>query len=130
MQKSLKCVLAAAACTLAFNAMADGRIDEVWQCKLKEGKKIEDVHAANAAWVKHMNASAGAGEIGSATVSPITGTQRQFMFVDSYPNLESWAKAEAYQESEAGEAAMKSINEGLEAASDCTSNQLNRVTPN
>ena len=117
---------------IAPNVSADAQVvvDEVWTCKLKEGKKIEDVHTANAEWVKHMNSALDVGEIKSGTVSPIVGEQDHFLFVDTYPSLEAWATADEYQSSDAGEAAMKAVQEGLDAASDCTSNRLYKFTPN
>lgn len=130
MKKALTGVLFAAACALASNAVAQTVVDEVFTCKLKDGKTIEDVHAANAAWVVHMNAALDVGEIKSGTVSPIVGEQDHFLFVDTYPSLAAWAAADEYQGSDAGEAAMKSIQEGLDAASECTSNRLYKYTPN
>ena len=126
MRKLISVALLCAGSALAFNAFADGRIDELFTCKLKEGKEFSDVRAANAEWVKHMN-SLDLGEIMSATVTPVVGEGGgKFYFVDSYPSLAVWAAADEYQSSDAGTAAMKAISDGLDAVSDCTSNQLFR----
>lgn len=130
MQNSLKIVLTLAGCALAFNVLAETVVDEVWTCKVKEGKTIEDVYAANEQWVAHMNGALDVGEIKSGTVTPIVGDQGQFLFVDTYPNLAAWAKADEYQNSDAGEAAMEAIDDALEAAADCDSNRLYKYTSN
>lgn len=130
MRNTITATLFVAGCTFAFNAFAETVIDEVWTCKLKEGQEIEDVHAANAEWVKHMNTALDVGEIKSGTVTAVVGEQDHFLFVDTYPSLAAWAAADEYQSSDAGEAAMKAIQEGLDAASDCTSNRLYKYTSN
>jgi len=130
MRKALGTILTIAGCVLAFNALAATTIDEVWTCEVKEGKKIEDVRKANAEWVKHMNSAANAGKITSATVIPIVGESGgSFYFVDTYESLSAWSTADEYQNSDAGKAAMKAISDGLDEASDCTSNRLYRFNP-
>lgn len=124
MKKAIKATLTVAGCALAFNVFAASVVDEVFTCKVKEGKKIDDVRAANAEWVKHMNSAPKAGKIVSATVTPVVGDIDHFYFVDTYESLDAWAKADSYQSSDAGEAAMKSISDALDEAADCTSNRL------
>ena len=130
MRGLLKSVLFVAGCTLAFNAFAETVIDEVWKCKLNEGKEIEDVHKANAAWVKHVNEALDAGEIKSGTVQTIVGEQDYYYFVDSYPNIAAWSTAKAYFDSEDGKAASKAVSDALDAAGDCKSNELYKYTSN
>jgi hypothetical protein len=130
MRGLFKSALTIAGCTLAFNAFAETVIDEVWTCELKEGKEIEDVHKANAEWVKHMNSALDVGEIKSGTVTAIVGEQGQFLYVDTYPSLAAWATADEYQSSEAGKTAMKAIDDGLQAAADCPTNRLYKYTSN
>ena len=123
-------MLAVAGCAITLNTFADTRVDEVFTCKVKEGKEIKDVRKANAEWVKHMNSAVKVGTIASATVTPVVGEGGgSFFFVDTYPSLEAWATADNYQNSEAGQAAMKSISDALDAVSDCTSNRLYRFNP-
>jgi hypothetical protein len=127
MKKAIKATLTIAGCVLAFSAFADTPVDEVFTCKLKEGKEFKDVRKANAEWVKHMNSAVNVGEIKSGTVTPVVGEGGgSFLFVDTYPSLDAWATAEEYQHSDAGQAAMKAISDALDAASDCTGNHLYR----
>lgn len=118
------------ASALAFNAAAQTVVDEVWTCKLKEGKEIEDVMKANAEWVKLINSSTDVGEIKSATVTPLVGDQDHFVFVDSYPDRAAWAAADDYQDSEAGQAAFAAIEAQFDALFDCSENRLYKFTPN
>lgn len=130
MKNVFKSILAIGGCALAFNAFADSVIDEVWTCKLKEDKEIEDVMKANAEWVVHVNGATDVGEIKSGTVEPIVGEQDGFYFVDTYPSLAAWSAVEEYTNSDAGEAAMKSITDQFDALFDCSKNELFKFTPN
>ena len=48
---------------VSLAASADSGVEEIWQCTLKEGKKIEDAMAANTAWVKWVNTNVAGGDI-------------------------------------------------------------------
>lgn len=130
MNKLLKSALVLAGCTLAFNAIAESRVDAVWNCKLNDGKEMDEVNAANSLWVKHMNEATDVGEITSATATAIVGKQGHFYFVDSYPSLAAWSAVQEYAESDEGEAAMAEIQAQFEEIFDCSSNELFRYTPN
>lgn len=130
MRVSVNSAIVIAACALSVNAFAETSIDEVITCKLKEGQEIESIYKTNAEWVKHMNSALDVGEIKSGTVTPVVGESDHFLFVDSYPSLAAWAAAEEYQTSEAGQAAMKAIEDAFDAASDCSENRLYKYTPN
>lgn len=111
---------------IGLAATANSRVDEVWQCTLKDGKTIEEVKTANSAWVKWANANVAGGDIRSSTVTTIVGDTSSFIFVDSYPSLDSWAAAKAAFDSPEGKALEDAINE----AADCNQNRLYRSTPN
>ena len=73
-------------------AMADS-IGESWTCKVKEGKTIEDVQAKNSEWLKWINANVEGGGITSSVGTAVVGNAQTFIFVDTYPNLATWAAA-------------------------------------
>jgi hypothetical protein len=60
------------------------------------------------------------GGINSRTVSPLVGDMGTFIFVDSFPNLSSWADTKAVMQSSEGQM----IEAQIEGVSDCTSNRL------
>ena len=126
MSKIRGLILAGIVLGIGLAANANSRVDEVWQCTLKDGKTIEEVKAANSAWVKWANANVAGGDIQSSTVTTIVGDTSSFIFVDSYPSLESWAATKAAFDSPEGEAVEDAINE----TADCNQNRLYRSTPN
>lgn len=102
---------------------ADPRVDEVWTCKVNAGKSMDDVRAANSKWVKYINAHVKGGDISSSVVTPIVGKVEQgtFLYVDSFPNLESWTAAKpALDKTDEG----KAIDAELNAAAACSENRL------
>ena len=129
MKKYLKSALVVAACVLASNAIAESRVDAVWNCKLKDGKKMEDVHAANSQWVSHMNGATDVGDITSATATPIVGKQGHFYFVDTYPSLAAWSAVQEYADSDEGEAAMAEIQSQFDDIFECSGNELFKYSP-
>ena len=60
------------------------------------------------------------GGINSRAVTPLVGDMGSFIFVDSFPNLGSWADTKAVMNSGEGQ----KIEAALEEVSDCTSNRL------
>jgi len=107
---------------VAANA-ADTTVNEIWECTIKEGKTMDDVRAANTAWVKFINANVKGGGIGSNILTNRVGnaTSGRFMYLDSFPSLESWAIASsATEDNEEGEA----ITAALREVADCSENSL------
>jgi hypothetical protein len=105
---------------------ADTSVSEVWTCHIKDGKTMDDVRAANSKWVKYINAHVDGGDIGSDIVTSVVGNAEagRFLYVDTFPTLESWAAAKsALDGDEEGEA----IDAELEAAADCEDNRLYNV---
>jgi hypothetical protein len=74
---------------------ADTTVSEVWTCSINDGKTMDDVRAANSNWLKFMNANVEGGGISSNIVTSVVGNAERghFMYVDSFPTLESWAEA-------------------------------------
>ncbi len=103
-------------------AMADG-IAESWTCKVKEGKTIEDVQAKNSEWLKWINDNVEGGGITSSIGTAVVGNTQAFIFVDTYPNLTTWAAAKDALDSEAGD----ELDELFEDVSDCSENRLWKI---
>jgi hypothetical protein len=110
----------ATAMALCSSANATTHIEEVWECTLTEGKTMTQVNAINANWVNYANKNVKGGGISSRTVSPLVGDMGTFIFVDSFPNLSSWADAKEAMQSSEGQ----KIEAELEEVSECTANRL------
>lgn len=108
---------------ISFSTYADTRIEEVWTCKVKEGKTLTDVKALNNKWVKHMNKAVKGGDIQSYVASAIVGKQGGFIFIDSFPNMESWTAKEAVLETDEGKKLVAAFGE----VGKCQSNSLYSV---
>ena len=93
-------------------------------CKLKDGKKKEDVQAVNSKWLNHVTENVSK-DITSSFGTAVVGNQDIFMFVDTYPNLETWAKTQTSLTS--GEGA--GFDAMFEDVSHCSENRLWRVEP-
>ncbi|MFQ6006500.1 MAG: hypothetical protein ACE5OQ_13470, partial [Woeseia sp.] len=90
----LVCYLALIATLGIFaTAIADTDIRVVWQCKINDGKEMNDVRAANSKWVKFVNANVQGGAITSHIVTAIVGDVKpgRFLYVDTFPSIESWS---------------------------------------
>ena len=111
-------ILAAAMC-LTPVAGAD-EIIEAWTCELEDDVSIEDVQATNSKWLKWVNDNVDGGEIKSAVGTPIVGNLEVFLFVDTYPDLATWAAAKDALDSDAAE----ELNEMFDDLSECDKNRL------
>ena len=76
---------------LASVATADP-VSVVWNCKLNDGKTREDAQAVNAKWLKWARATGGTDAIESSFVTTVVGNLEGFMWVDTYPDLATFAK--------------------------------------
>lgn len=102
----------------AVSAHADG-VAESWQCELKDGKTIADVQAVNSKWLKWVNSRVD-GAVRSSIGTAIVGNAEIFMFVDSYPDLATWAAVKDALDSEEG----NEISSMFEETSECSANRL------
>lgn len=110
------------------SALADSRTDEVWTCQIKDGKTMDDVRATNSKWVKLINAAVDGGDITSNIVTPVVGNAEEgyFLYVDSFPSLESWAAAKsALDDTKEGDA----IQAALAEVAECSDNRLYSSEP-
>ena len=103
-----------------FTTFAGTRINEVWTCTVNEGKSIDDVKTANHKWVAYVNKEVKGGDIQSYVATAIVGKRGQFLYVDSFPSMESWTAEKAAMEKDAG----KKLNEVLSKVATCKSNSL------
>jgi len=114
--------VALATVCLCGTAMADG-IVEAWTCEVKEGKSIEDVQATNSKWLKWINAHVEGGGIASSIGTTIVGNAEIFIFVDTYPNLATWAAAKDALDSDAGD----ELDDLFADVSECSENRLWKI---
>ena len=98
------------------------RIVEVWTCTLNDGETQEDVQTSNARWVAFMNAQVAGGDIRSYVLTPIVGNAGEFLYVDSFPDMEAWAAAKEATQTDEGQAIEAELNEDAT----CTANTLHR----
>ena len=120
----IRTLLLIIAVTLSTVANADTRILEVWNCKLIDGKTIEQVQAANKIWLTFVNGKGQAGGIRSYVMTSVVGDLTGFMYVDSYPNMATWTTTKAALKTPEGVAA----DAPNISVSQCTSNTLQEST--
>ena len=104
---------------LSAGASAD-MVSNVYSCTLKEGKTVEDAHAANAKWLKWARATAGTDAIRSYYTTAIVGDLEGFMWVDTYPDLAAWSKVNGVDLQEAN----PELAGALDELADCGRNRL------
>jgi len=120
-------LLALALCLAPFLAFADSgdvRTVEMWQCELKDGKKMEEVQANNEKWLAMTRKVTGSDEIRSYAMTTVVGDQSNFVFVDTYPDLATWSAAKSAEKSAEGDA----ISAAFEELMDCSKNRLFKST--
>jgi hypothetical protein len=124
MMKTLltRVTVAGALMGLGMTANAETIFEEVWTCKLEDGKTIEEVQAANSKWLKVVNDKTGKGKIRSSVVIAVVGNTDIFLFVDTYPDLATWSATKEFLGSDEGD----EVEEVFEGLSDCSENRLYR----
>jgi hypothetical protein len=112
--------------TIAFisNSVFADTIIETFTCKLKEGKKKEELQAINGNWLKWVRKNVNE-KIESSVGIAVVGNQDMFMFADSYPDLASWAATKTALDGDSA-----SELEGMfDEVSDCSENRLWKFEP-
>jgi hypothetical protein len=120
----IKTLLLTTAVTLSTAASADTRFIEAWNCKLLDGKTIEQVQAANKVWLTFVNGNVEGGGVKSYVMTSVVGDSTSFMFVDSYPSLTTWSATKAALKTPEGVAA----EAGIIGVSLCPTNTLHEST--
>ena len=112
--------------------VAEGeRIVEIWTCTVNEGSTIDDVGRLTASWNEFIR-SVGATDARSFILSHLIGTIRghettsdvttSFLFLDSFPDVASWAAAKRAEQTPEGQELMSAFIR----ANTCTANTLYR----
>ena len=123
MKRALTCLLAVA--FLYAGAASADVYREVWQCKAEEGKSVEDIQAVNTKWLAWMRKNVDKG-IDSGISTAIVGNLEGFLFVDTYPTLDSWSEGRGAQEDNEE---MDAIQEEFNEVMSCSQNSLMRHQP-
>ena len=107
------------------------RIVEIWTCTLNDGYSMEDIESLNARWLA-LILSEGARDVDSYRLSHLVGTMRghestedvtsHFLFVDSFPDVDSWMAAKRAEMTPEGE----EILAGFTESNSCSTNTLYR----
>jgi hypothetical protein len=122
--KKLLPVTFVALCTLCLSGIAAAdSIVETWTCEVKDGKKIEDVQAINSQWLKWVNDHVEGGGITSSVGESVVGNSDRFIFVDTYPNLATWAATKDALDTPEG----SELDELFEDVSECSENRLWKI---
>ena len=122
MKLSTRTILIATAGLLSTIAHAETRTLQLWTCTVNTGKTLADVQAVDSKWVKFINGKVKGGDIHSSVVTPITGNGNldQFMFLDSYPSIETWAAQQTVMATPEGVALLAEFD----AVSKCSAGNL------
>jgi hypothetical protein len=102
----------------------DTAIVEMWKCTLKDGKTMEEVQAVNKRWLAMTRKVAGSDEVNSYSLQTLVGDLTIFGFADSYPDMATYAKVKAAEDTEEGEA----IDAAFEELTECSDNRLYKST--
>lgn len=124
MKKIVSSVLFALAISFASTSVFADSVIAAYTCELKDGKETEELHARNSKWLKWVRANVNE-NIESAVGTSIVGDQTVFLFVDTYPDLNTWAATQTALDTDAA-AELKNL---FDDVSECTSNRLWKMTP-
>ena len=122
----MKKLLLSACASLALisaGAWAD-KVSEVFECEFEKGATLADAQAVNAKWLAFMKANVSE-DITSVAATVLVGDFDEFLYVDTYPDLATWAAAKAALETDEGQA----IENGFSDVSECDESTLYRVHP-
>ncbi len=102
-------------------ALAD-KVSEVFECELEKGMTMANAQAVNANWLAFMHANVSE-DITSVAAIVLVGKSDEFRYVDTYPDLATWAAAKAALETDEG----KAVEGGFEGIIECDENKLYRL---
>lgn len=124
MKITISTILVALTIVFASSSIFADSIVASYTCKLKEGKKLEELQAVNSNWLKwvrkHVNE-----DIQSSVGTAVVGNQDMFMFADTYPDLGVWAAAQTALDSDAA----SELENLFDDVSKCTENRLWKFVP-
>lgn len=119
MKIRISTTLAVLTIIFASNSVFADNIVNSFTCKLKDGKKKEEVQAINTKWLTWVRKNVNVG-ITSSVGTAVVGNQEVFMFLDTYPDLTIWAATQTALDGPAG----TEIDGMFDAVSDCSENSL------
>ena len=108
---------------LSAGAWAD-EVSNVYTCTLEEGKTVADAQAVNTKWLAFMRANVSE-DISSVAATAVVGDSDAFLWVDTYPDLATWAAGQEALDSDEGNA----VESGFADVVDCSGNRLWRLRP-
>lgn len=124
MKKFVSIAMFALAIAFISNSVFADSVIAAYTCELEEGKEEADLHALNGKWLKWVRTNVNE-NIESAVGTSIVGDQTVFLFVDTYPDLNTWATTQTALDGDAA-SELKNLFDGV---SKCTSNRLWKMTP-
>ncbi len=119
----LRSIAVLATLALSGAAFADNYV-EVWTCTLEDDKKVEDVQTANSVWLAYVHKNISE-DITSSVLTSVVGDSTGFVFVDSFPDLDTWARAKTRLDSDEAD----ELEDLFEGIFECSENSLHKVTP-
>ena len=118
-----KSIAVLATLALSGAAFADNYV-EVWTCTLEDEKTVEDVQTANTVWLAYVHEHVSE-DITSSVLTAVVGDATGFVFVDSFPDLDTWARAKTRLDSDAAD----ELDDLFDDIFDCSENSLHKVSP-
>ena len=108
----------------AWGIAAADTVRVVWICEVNEGKTMDEVREANAAWVRYHKANASDG-ITSMILTPMIGntTPGRFIFADDFPDLATWSASLALSQTDEGQ----EIDAAIAEAATCAQNSMHNA---
>jgi hypothetical protein len=126
MRKIMKKLLLSAFASIALfstGAWAD-KVSEVYECEFEKGATLADAQAVNKKWLAFMKANVSE-DITSVAATAEVGDFDEFLYVDTYPDIETWAAARTASETDEGQAIETEFGDVME----CDESTLYRVHP-
>lgn len=108
---------------LCFSAGAwADKITEVFECELEKGKTLADAQEVNKKWLAFMRTNVSE-DITSVAATSVVGKSKDFLYVDTYPDLATWAAGKTALETDEG----KAVQSGFGDVMECDKNKLYRT---
>lgn len=124
MHKKISTILITFIIVFISNSIFADTIVASFECKLKEGKKQEELQAVNSKWLKWVRKNVNE-NIQSSVGTAIVGSQNMFLFADTYPDLAIWAAAQTALDSDAA----SELGDLFDEVSTCSENRLWKFEP-
>jgi len=119
MKKFLSVTLFALTLVIASGTAIADSVIAAYNCELKEGKKAADVQGINSKWLAAVRKNVNE-DIHSSMGTAIVGDFETFLFVDTYPDLNTWAATQTWLESDAA----NELENMFDETAKCTKNRL------